>query len=98
MYSDLKMVVFWVVATCSLVEVYRRVRGTCSLHHQGRDEAASTSETSVNFYQTHGATTQMTAVFILAAVRTSDPTNSDLFSSTIQNWWAATVVFKNVVQ
>jgi hypothetical protein len=34
-------------------------------------EAASTSRTSVNFYQTHGATTQ-TAIFILAAVRTSN--------------------------
>jgi hypothetical protein len=32
-------------------------------------EAISTSETSVNC-QTHGATTQETAVFILAAVRT----------------------------
>jgi hypothetical protein len=31
---------------------------------------ASTSETSVNFYQTHGATSQKTAIFILAAVRT----------------------------
>jgi hypothetical protein len=32
-------------------------------------EAASTSETSVNFYQTTGATTQKTAIFILATVR-----------------------------
>jgi hypothetical protein len=31
-------------------------------------EAASTSETSVNFY--HTATTQVTAIFILAVVRT----------------------------
>jgi hypothetical protein len=36
---------------CSLVEVYRRFRGACCLHHQG-DEVASTSETSVNLYQT----------------------------------------------
>jgi hypothetical protein len=51
-----KMVVFWVVAPCSLVEVYQRFRGPCSLHHQGDhrpdDEAARTSETLVNFYQT----------------------------------------------
>jgi hypothetical protein len=52
------MAVFWVVAPCSMVEVYRRFRGSCCLHHQGDDvsylmmEAASTSETSVNFYQT----------------------------------------------
>jgi hypothetical protein len=31
----LKMAVFWVVAPCSLVEVYQRFRGTCCLHHQG---------------------------------------------------------------
>jgi hypothetical protein len=29
------MAVFWVVAPCSLVEVYRRFRGACCLHHQG---------------------------------------------------------------
>jgi hypothetical protein len=35
-------------------EVYRRFRGSCCLHHLGdlMVEAASTSETSVNFYQT----------------------------------------------
>jgi hypothetical protein len=31
----LKMAVFWFVAPFSLVEVYRRFRGTCCLHHQG---------------------------------------------------------------
>jgi hypothetical protein len=31
----MKMAVFWVVAPCSLVEVYQRFRGTCCLHHQG---------------------------------------------------------------
>jgi hypothetical protein len=29
------MAVFWVVAPCSLVEVYQRFRGLCCLHHQG---------------------------------------------------------------
>jgi hypothetical protein len=48
---------FWVVALYSLVEVYQHFRGTCYLHHQGRlitlmMVAASTSEMSVNFYQT----------------------------------------------
>jgi hypothetical protein len=49
-----KMTVFWVVAPCSLVEVYRRFRGSCFVHHQGDDlmmEAGGTSKTSVNFYQ-----------------------------------------------
>jgi hypothetical protein len=32
-----KMAVFWVVAPCSLVEVYQRFRGPCCLHHQGDD-------------------------------------------------------------
>jgi hypothetical protein len=44
-----EVTVFWVIATCSLVEVYQRFIGPCCLHHQG-DEAASTSETSVDFY------------------------------------------------
>jgi hypothetical protein len=33
----MKMAVFWVVALCSLVEVYQRFRGPCCLHHQGDD-------------------------------------------------------------
>jgi hypothetical protein len=45
------MAFFWVVASCSLVDVYQRFRGPCCLYHQG-DEAARTSETLVNFYQT----------------------------------------------
>jgi hypothetical protein len=33
----MKMAVLWVVAPCSLVEVYRRFRGVYCLHHQGYD-------------------------------------------------------------
>jgi hypothetical protein len=32
---SMKIAVFWVVAPCSLVEVYQRFRRTCCLHHQG---------------------------------------------------------------
>jgi hypothetical protein len=32
-----KMAVFWVVAPCSLVEIYQRFRGPCCLHNQGPD-------------------------------------------------------------
>jgi hypothetical protein len=53
------MTVFWDIAPCCLVEVYRRFRGAYCLHHQGDEslitlmlEAVSTFETSVNFYQT----------------------------------------------
>jgi hypothetical protein len=44
--ATMKMVVFWVIAPCSLVEVYRRFRGACSIALMM--EAASTFET----YQT----------------------------------------------
>jgi hypothetical protein len=43
----MKMAVFWDVAPCSLVEVYRRFRGA----FQDDDGAVITSETSVNFYE-----------------------------------------------
>jgi hypothetical protein len=43
------MTVFWVIASCSFVEVYRRVRGACCPHRP--EEELSTSETLVNFYQ-----------------------------------------------
>jgi hypothetical protein len=32
-----KTAVFWVVAPCSLLEVYQRFKGPCCLHHQGDD-------------------------------------------------------------
>jgi hypothetical protein len=34
----MKMAVFWVVAPCSLVEVYRRFKGACCLHHEGEPD------------------------------------------------------------
>jgi hypothetical protein len=33
----MKMAVFWVLVTCSLVQVYQRFGGPCCLHHQGDD-------------------------------------------------------------
>jgi hypothetical protein len=39
----MKMAILWVVAPCSLVEVYRRFRGACI--RALLKEAASTSET-----------------------------------------------------
>jgi hypothetical protein len=46
-----KMTVFWDIAPCSLVEIYQRFGGAYFLHHQS-DHAVSTSETSMNIYQT----------------------------------------------
>jgi hypothetical protein len=37
---SMKMAVFWVVAPCSLAEVYQRFRGPCCLHHQGDEPSA----------------------------------------------------------
>jgi hypothetical protein len=51
----MKMVVFWVVAPCSLVEDYRRFRGATSIIRAIiliMETARRTSETLVNFYQT----------------------------------------------
>jgi hypothetical protein len=45
------MTVFRSVATCSIIETARRFRSSYCLHHQG-DDSVSTSETSVNFYET----------------------------------------------
>jgi hypothetical protein len=51
--ASMKMAVFWVVAPCSLVDVNHRFRGTYCLYHHGDElQAASTSDTLVNFYQT----------------------------------------------
>jgi hypothetical protein len=50
------MTVFWVVAPCSLVQVYQRFRVLAASIIKAlialMVAAASTSETSVNFYQT----------------------------------------------
>jgi hypothetical protein len=45
--ASMKVTVFWDVAPCSLVEIDRCFRGIALMM-----EAVSTSETSVNFYQT----------------------------------------------
>jgi hypothetical protein len=68
MAVSMKMAVFWVVVLCSLVEVYRRFRGTCRLHHQGdsspwwwRQQVPLKHRwTSTRL---HSTTTQKTAIF-----------------------------------
>jgi hypothetical protein len=69
------MAVFWVLAPCSLVEVCQRFRGPCCLYHLGDD--SSRQQGPLKRWQTstrlHGATTQKTAIFVLTAVRTSNP-------------------------
>jgi hypothetical protein len=71
----LKMEVFWVVAPCSLEESYRRFEGACCLYHQDdsspwwwrQQEPLKRRWTSTRL---HDTTTQKTAIFIIAAVRT----------------------------
>jgi hypothetical protein len=48
---SMKTAVCWVVAQCSLVEVYRHFRGACCLHHQGSGR------------RLHGSTTRQTSVW-----------------------------------
>jgi hypothetical protein len=50
-----KVAVFWVVATCSLVEVYRSFRCACSLHQSDRTSERRQTSTGL-----HGVTTQKT--------------------------------------
>jgi hypothetical protein len=38
---SMKMTVFWVVAQCSLVEVYQRFRDPCCLHYHRPDDGGS---------------------------------------------------------
>jgi hypothetical protein len=48
------MAVFWVVAPCSLVELYQRFRGPCCLHHQGEGaNILRTNHYSVNIVTVH---------------------------------------------
>jgi hypothetical protein len=73
---DMDMTVFWVVAPCSLV-VCRRFRGSCCLHRQGDEwspwwwRQQAPLERWFASTRLHGATTQKTAIFTLASVRTS---------------------------
>jgi hypothetical protein len=50
--ASLKKTVFWVVAPCGVIEVYQCFRGAYHLIIRVMMEAARTSETWVNFYQT----------------------------------------------
>jgi hypothetical protein len=45
--GEYEVAVFWVVAPCSLVEVYQRFRGPCCLHHQGDELIATTQKTAI---------------------------------------------------
>jgi hypothetical protein len=77
----MKLTVFWDVAPCSIIKIYRRFRGDYCLHHQGMMEAASASEKSVKLYQTTRCNIAEDKRFILSralAVNTNseDPTLS----------------------
>jgi hypothetical protein len=57
--------VFWDVAPCHLVEVYRHFRGAFCLHHQGD----RISEMSVTSAKLHGAESQKTVIFVRKVFR-----------------------------
>jgi hypothetical protein len=63
--ASMKMAVFWAVAACSPIEVYRRFRGACRVHYQGDDDAGikhlwKVCKTSTRL---HGATYQKVVIF-----------------------------------
>jgi hypothetical protein len=62
--SMLKMTVFWDVAPSSLVEIDVEEVLTASIIAL-MIQPVSTTETSVNFYHTHGATSQKTVILKL---------------------------------
>jgi hypothetical protein len=74
------MGVFWVVAPCSLVEVYRRFRCACCLHHHG-DDGGSKHFWNVGKLLADYTTIKKRAIFILAAVKTWNLTDYNLL------WW-----------
>jgi hypothetical protein len=57
----MEMTVFWNVALCSLVDVSEVLAASII---RAMMEAASTSETSINFYQTTRPTSQKTVILI----------------------------------
>jgi hypothetical protein len=65
----MNITVFWVLAPCSLLETYRRLRGSYCLHHYGDlpdDGAVSISETSASFYETTQRNIQKTGTLNFA--------------------------------
>jgi hypothetical protein len=76
-HVNIKMAAFWVVAPCSLVEIYWRFRAALCLHH--KDDVGAMSpwwwrhkvQLKHRWTSTilHGATTQKTAIFIFVAFR-----------------------------
>jgi hypothetical protein len=90
--ASMKMAVFCVVASCSLVEVYWRLRGACCLHHQAI--ALKRRQTSARL---HG-TTQKTAIFVHHQFHRSvllDPVLSMLHSSNLFTSYFSKVLYFN---
>jgi hypothetical protein len=72
------MVNFWVVAPCSLVEVYRQFIGVYCFHRQDDNplmEAVRTSDTSINLYQITQFNNPTDTHLLLTAVRISKLTS-----------------------
>lgn len=65
--------VFWVIALCNLIELYRGMRGACRLYHQGDGlmmEAEKPLKGQCMSAGLRRATAQKKAIFIVAALRT----------------------------
>jgi hypothetical protein len=80
------MAVFWVVAPCSLVEVYRRFRGPCCLHHQGEDSHLRTHR------RENLKTYSETRVIRIPELLSSHPTRNDFEVCLLQYYYMKTEV------
>jgi hypothetical protein len=82
----MSIAVFWVVAACSLVEVYRRFRGACCFHHQDDMNAASIIRAmSLIVLMIEAANTSETSVKIYQATRRNNPEDSHLHTHRREN-------------
>jgi hypothetical protein len=70
-----KMAVLWVLAPCSLVEFINVSEVLAASIIRATMEAARTSKTLVNFYQTKRCYNPEEAIFVFTVVRTSNPTS-----------------------
>jgi hypothetical protein len=72
------MAVFWVVAPCSLVEVYQRFGGPCCFHHQG-DETTGRYNPEDSHLRTHHRENLNSYIITIAALLEADLQRSEVF-------------------
>jgi hypothetical protein len=79
LFPIMKMAVFWVETPRTLVEVYRRFRSTCCLHHQGDNRGSRHLWNVGEVLPDCALTTHKTNIFISPVARTWSPTRLELY-------------------